>query len=316
MTLPAPDPVLPPAPALPEDLPAAPVLPDVPTLLGRTERESGPHARAAAALLGRPDDLLDLGSTTATLETVARLDDLGAVVHLAHPQQPAPELERALLAAAQGVLVTAALPVTRQWVRVGRSGATGGAVVVDEAGMRDCRHRLRSLGASPRLVPTRTPVEERIALAGEHGTLLVERSAVPAGFAVLPESDRLDDPTPLWYGLVERRADVPRPDGPAQVWLAFGPRDDHRGSLQQTLGVVAEAGIDLTHLRSHRSDAGPHVFFSAFSCPSGDALDALVAGFRERGIAHRVLAVLPGESFEPGPLAVEPRWDLAERSAG
>jgi hypothetical protein len=283
-------------------------------VLGRSERESGPHARAAARAVGWGDggDLLDLGSTTATLETVSQLADLAAVVYLDHPQQPGPELERALLAAPANVVVTASVGVAREWAWVGRAGARvtapPGAVVVDEAGMRDCRHRLRALGASPRLVPTRTPAAERIALAGPAGTLLVERSAIPDGFAELPESERLADPSPLWYGLVtaDRR---PEPfDSPAQVWLAFGPRDDHRGSLQHTLGVIADAGIDLQHLRSHRSEAGPHVFFSSFSCPSSEVLDALTAELATGSVAHRVLAVLPGASFEPGPVAVTPRW--------
>jgi hypothetical protein len=284
-----------------------------PVALGRSERESGPHATAAAETAGwGAGDLLDLGPTTATLETVSRFDDLGAVMHVDHPQQPSPELERALLAAPLGVVVADVVPVERQWVWVGRPGTVTGsgpaAVVVDEAGMRDCRHLLRALGATPRLVPTRTALEERRALAGAGGTLLVERSAVPAGYAVLPASSRLDDPTPLWYGLVVERARTPSFDETAQVWLAFGPRDDHRGSLQQILAAVADAGIDLQHLRSHRSEAGPHVFFSSFPCASSAVLDELVAEFTRRGVAHRVLAVLPGESFEPGPAAVAPRW--------
>ncbi|MGC5167284.1 hypothetical protein [Luteimicrobium sp. DT211] len=283
-------------------------------VLGRSERESGPHARAAARAVGWGDggDLLDLGGTTTTLETVSQLADLAAVVYLDHPQQPGPELERALLAAPANVVVTASVGVAREWAWVGREGgrvtAPPGAVVVDEAGMRDCRHRLRALGASPRLVPTRTPAAERIALAGPAGTLLVERSAIPDGFAELPESGRLADPTPLWYGLVTSGRGPEPFDLPAQVWLAFGPRDDHRGSLQHTLGVVADAGIDLQHLRSHRSHEGAHVFFSSFSCPSSDVLDALTAELEGRAVAHRVLAVLPGASFEPGPVALTPRW--------
>lgn len=277
--------------------------------LGRTERESAPHALAAAVSGGWGNgDLLDLGTTTATLATVARLDGLGAVLHLDHPQQPAPELERALLAAPDGVLLVDAVPVERQWVWVGHDEGGSGAVVVDEAGMRDCRGLLRALGASPRLVPTRTPLAERRALAGDHGTLLLERALVPDDYEVLPASVRLQDPAPLWYGLAVARDRAPEFDAPAQVWLAFGPRDDHRGSLQHTLGLVADAGIDLQHLRSHRSGAGPHVFFSSFSCPSSGVLDALLDGFGARGVAHRVLAVLPGAAFEPGPAAVTPRW--------
>ncbi|WP_255371831.1 hypothetical protein [Cellulosimicrobium sp. CUA-896] len=152
---------------------------------------------------------------------------------------------------------------------------------------------------------------------------MLERSAAAAlpsglGFAELPGSERLTDGPPVWYGLLESRDAAPRPDGTAQVWLAFGPHDDHRGSLQQTLGLVAAAGIDLQHLRSHRSQAGPHIFFSAFSCPDADVLAALVRDFDERGVSHRVLAVLPGHEFVPGPDALEPRWSASTlvRGAG
>ncbi|WP_242496235.1 hypothetical protein [Xylanimonas protaetiae] len=42
--------------------------------------------------------------------------------------------------------------------------------------------------------------------------------------------------------------------------------------------------------------------------PRVEALDALVAQLDARGIAHRTLAVLPGEGFVPGPSALAPRW--------
>jgi hypothetical protein len=297
------------------------------TALGRSESESGPHAVEAARRAGwGSGDVLELGPIAATLETVSQFGDLGAVVHLDHPQQPSPDLERALLTSPHGVLAVAAVAVDRQWVWIGRAGTNVGsnpgtvggagagarirasAVIVDEAGMRDCRHLLRALGASPRLVPTGTPVAERQVLAGENGTLLVERSAIPAGYVELPASSRLVDPSPLWYGLVAARPETPVFESVAQVWLALGPPGDHRGSLQQTLALVAETGIDLQHLRSHRSHAGPHVFFTSFSCPTSTVLTELVAGLAERGVAHRVLAVLPGASFEPGPVTVAPRW--------
>lgn len=289
------------------------------SVLGRPTRESGVHALAAAqaAGWGGGAGLLDLGSTTATLGTVARLDGLGAVVHLAHPQQPDPDLERALLGSHASVLVSDVHPVARDWVLVGRTTAAHGPVVVDEAGLRDARGSLRGLGLNPRLVASSTPAEQRLALAGENGMLLVEATALPEGTQVLPVSERLVDPAPLWYGLVTA-GPAPRFTSSAQVWLAVGPRDDHRGSLQQTLGVVADAGIDLQHLRSHRSDAGPHVFFTSFSCPSADVLDALVAQLGARGVRHRVLAVLPGDTFEPGPQDVTPVWtpddDVAPRA--
>jgi hypothetical protein len=301
-------------------------------MLGRSERESGPHALLAASAAGwvegspaEADALLDLGSTSATLSTVASIEGLSAVVHLGHPAQPSHELERALLAGPPTLVLTSAAAVPAQWVWVGRAARAedaAGPVVVDEAGMRDRRHALRAMGVTPQLVPTRMPLEQRVALAGADGTLVLERSVAAAaagpGFVELPGSERLTQGPPVWYGLLESRDAPPRPQGAAQVWLAFGPHDDHRGSLQQTLALVAAAGIDLQHLRSHRSQAGPHIFFSAFSCPDADVLAALVRGFEERGVAHRVLAVLPGHEFVPGPDALEPRWSASSlaRAAG
>ncbi|MFP3713012.1 hypothetical protein [Puerhibacterium sp. TATVAM-FAB25] len=293
-------------------------------MLGRTESESSAHAALAARLgewsgvaghsagsvpsLADDVELLDLGTATDTLATVASIADLAAVVHLGHPEQPATRLEESLLAGDPSLILTAAVAVPQQWVWVGRPDATGGAVVIDEPGLRDCRDVLRTMGVSPRLVPTRTPVEERVAIAGPAGSLVVERDRVPAGLVELPGSEHLAGRRPVWYGLLESRPDWPRFDRPAQVWLAFGPYDDHRGSLQPTLAVIADAGIDLQHLRSHPSDLGPHVFFTSFSCPRVEVLDALVAELDARGIAHRTLAVLPGHDLVPGPQALSPRW--------
>lgn len=314
-------------------------------MLGRSERESPAHAALAARIAGwgvapggRPGggpvapavaqrgavppgpagaagvlddtvDLLDLGTTADTLATVASIDDLAAVVHLGHPEQPSPELEQALLEGASSLIVTGAVAVPNQWVWVGPpGGGQGDQVIVDEAGMRDCRTVLRSLGASPRLVPTRTPVEERVLIAGPAGSLVIERSRVPAGLVELPDSAALQGRAPVWYGLLEARRTWAAFTKPAQVWLAFGPYDDHRGSLQPTLSLIADAGIDLQHLRSQASLMGPHVFFTSFSCPTSVMLDELVARLDDNGIAHRTLAVLPGTSFVPGPESIAPQW--------
>jgi hypothetical protein len=288
-------------------------------MLGRTERESPAHTALAAQLGGwsgvaggavpsEPVELLDLGTAADTLATVASIADLAAVVHLGHPEQPAPALEEVLLAGDASLMLTAAVPVPTQWVWVGRPETTGGAVVIDEAGLRDCRDVLRALGVSPRLVPARTPVEERRALAGPAGSLVVERPRVPAGLVELPGSERLGTLPPVWYGLLESRQAWPRFDAPAQVWLAFGPYDEHRGSLQPTLAVIADAGLDLQHLRSHPSERGPHVFFTSFLCPRVEVLDGLIAALDAQSVAHRTLAVLPGEAFVPGPHALAPRW--------
>ncbi|MGF0116098.1 hypothetical protein ACQFYA_07170 [Promicromonospora sp. Marseille-Q5078] len=293
-------------------------------MLGRSERESPAHAAQAAhdagwsgvapgsavatAVADESLELLDLGTTSDTLATVATIDDLAAVVHLGHPEQPSPALEEALLAGDPSLIVTAAVPVAPQWVWAAPAGASGGQVVIDEAGMRDCQDLLRGMGVSPRLVPTRTSVDERVALAGDTGSIVVERTRVPAGWAEVPGSGRLAGRPPVWYGLLESRAAWPRFDEPAQVWLAVGPSDDHRGSLQHTLAVLSAAGVDLQHLRSHPSTRGPHVFFTSFRCPTVDVLDGLVAELDGRGVAHRTLAVLPGAGFVPGPAPLAPRW--------
>lgn len=295
-------------------------------MLGRTDRESPAHAALAARRGGwsgivapdgaapasaRPQELvelLDLGSAADTLATVAAIDDLAAVVHVGHPEQPAPSLEEALLAGDPSLMLTATVAVRTQWAWVGHADSTGGAVVIDEAGLRDCRDVLRTLGVSPRLVPARTAVEERLAIAGAGGSLILERSRVPAPLVELPGSERLSALPPVWYGLLEARSEWPRFTGPAQVWLAFGPYDDYRGSLQPTLAVIADAGVDLQHLRSHPSHLGPHVFFTSFLCPDSGVLDRLVANLDTRDIAHRTLAVLPGSGFVPGPTALAPRW--------
>ncbi|MCA5892395.1 hypothetical protein LEP48_03385 [Isoptericola sp. NEAU-Y5] len=292
-------------------------------MLGRTERESPTQAAAAArqagwsgvapaspaaGLPGEPSELLDLGSTTDTLATVAGIGDLAAVVHLGHPEQPSPGLEEAILAGDPSLIVTGAVAVPPQWVWVAPAGASGGQVVIDEAGLRDCREVLRGMGVGPRLVPTRTSVEERARLAGPTGSLVVERERVPAGWAELPGSARLGERGPVWYGLLEPRDRWPAFDAPAQVWLAVGPSDDHRGSLQGTLAVLSDAGVDLQHLRSHPSTLGPHVFFTSFRCPRVEILDSLVAELDARGVAHRTLAVLPGDRPEPGPDLLAPRW--------
>jgi hypothetical protein len=252
--------------------------------------------------------MLDLGGLDATLDTVASISDLSAVVYLGHPEQPDPGLEEALLAGNQALICTAAAAVAPQWVWAGRPGAAGGAVVIDEVGLRDCADVLRTLGVSPRVVPARTPVDERIAIAGSSGSLVVEASRMPATFTHLPGSDRLSALAPIWYGLIQACDAWPKFTTPAQVWLAFGPSDDRQGSLRESLGVFADLGIDLQHVRSHPQEAGPHHFFTSFACPHVDAAEDLVAQLDARGVAHRTLAVLLGSDFQPRPAALAPQW--------
>lgn len=285
-------------------------------MLGRTERESGTHARLAAQIgnwdtaenRDEPSDLLNLGSMTTTLATVSEIAELSAVMHIGHPSQPAHDLERALLASDHRLMVSAAVAVTPQWAWVGRKAEAAGNVVVDEAGMRDCRYALRTMGANPQLVPSRTTISERIDIAGPNGSLLIERSIIPAGFREIPGSERLNQDAPVWYGLVGETNGWHSFTDPAQVWLAFGPNTDHQGSLKESLGVFERTGTDLKHLRSQRSIAGPHVFFTSFSCENSTGLTELLAEFADRQVSHRVLAVLPGQDFHPGPDGIAPHW--------
>jgi len=284
-------------------------------MLGRSGRESGAIARLAATLGGwrdeQDEDLLDLGTTSQALMTIGSIDDLAAVLHIGHPSQPAHSLEQRLLQAPASVMLTAAVAVPPSWAWVGRQTDARGTLVVDDAGIRDCRGTLRDLGVAPHLVPSAMPVEQRLALAGPDGSLVIERSRIPSGYVELPGSALLPD-EPVWYGLAravrrggERDVVV---DGPSQVWLAFGPSDDHLGSLGESLRSVAGAGFDLQHLRSQRSTAGLHVFYTSFACADRSSLTALLSEFDGRGVRHRVLAVLPGSSFLPGPDPVEPQW--------
>lgn len=279
-------------------------------MLGRSTRDSGPLTRTAATQAGWQSedvDLLDLGTTSATLSTVGSIAGLGAVVHIGHPAQPEPDLERALLQSPDGVMLTAAVTVPSQWVWVGTKATAGAHTVVDEAGMRDCRHRLRAMGINPQLVPTNTPMADRVALTGVDGALLVERSRIPEGFMELAGSETLMK-DPIWYARVESNHGA-AVVGSSQVWLAFGPSDDHRGSLQTSLDIIANAGFDLQHLRSQSARGGPHVFFSAFVCDDQRDLSALLQEFSQRGVRHRVLALLPVIDTVLEPTAVEPQWD-------
>lgn len=284
-------------------------------MLGRSERESGTHAKLAARAAGWNaqdqdpfDELLDLGTMTATLSTVANIHGLSAVLYIGHPAQPSYHLERSLLGADPALMITSTVAVPPQWVWVGRTAEATGRVIIDDAGVRDCQQTLRTMGLNPQLVDTGTSLEKRIDLAGPNGTLVIERSRVPAGFAELPGSTLLMESAPIWFGLVEARRRPVKFDEASQVWLAFGPRSDYRGSLQQTLALIAGIGIDLQHLRSNGSVAGPHVFFSSFACSDSSVLDQLVGEFEERKVSHRVLAVMSGDGFVPGPDAVAPSW--------
>ncbi|MCL1899001.1 MAG: hypothetical protein FWG11_00510 [Promicromonosporaceae bacterium] len=290
-------------------------------MLGRTSRESPVHAAAAArsgAWSALPpgdgdelieiDELLDLGSTRQTLATVAAVDDLAAVVHLGHPEQPAELLEASLLSADHSLGVVAAQPVAAEWTLVARPGASGLSVTVDEAGLRDCGEILRSGGLLPQVVPGRMSAAQRLQVAGPDGSLLLESSRVPAGLVELPFSAQLKALPPIWFGLLGSRQAPPAFAQTSQVWLALGPSDDRRGSLRSTLTIFADTGLDLQHLRSHPASGGPHVFFSSFSCPGSGVLATLVAELDAANIANRVLAVLPGENFLPGPKGLEARW--------
>jgi len=325
-------------------------------MLGRIERESPVHAAYAAKAGGwratapvddgywdntaaPQEELLDLGGTTDTFATVAALDQLAAVVQIGHPEAPDPQLESYLLSGAPTLMVIRAQAVPPEWVWV-KPGDDAGAsefVIVDEAGFRDTRSALQAFGVPLRVVAGRTTVAERIEAAGLGGSLVLERSRVPTGMALLPGSDVLAKLPAVWYGLVDALVEPPEFDQPAQVWLAFGPHDDRRGSLRETLGVFADHGLNLTHLRSQRTageqgrstmpvlalngawqgqldrqDPWPqrsHHFYSAFRCANAGLLTKLRAALSNNGVQHRVLAVLPGSDFQPMPGGIAPRWE-------
>ncbi|WP_435299554.1 hypothetical protein [Timonella sp. A28] len=280
-------------------------------MLGRSERESAVHALMAAERGGWTQGdsvLLDLGARSTTLSTIAALDAISAVVHIGHPAQPLPDLERLLLAADNSLVITSASSIESQWTLVSRSQESSTHAIIDESGMRDCRYVLRTLGIAPHVVPTSMSVEERAELAGEHGMLVIERSVIPAGFIELPDSYKFAEVPALWYGLVQKKTELPSFTEEAQVWLAFGPHEDHQGSLLATLSVFAEQGIDLQHLRSQRSAQGPHIFLSSFGVTRAQQLNALLGELTQREVQHRVLAVLQGSHFVPGPDALTPVW--------
>lgn len=280
-------------------------------MLGKSERESLVHAQLAAQRAGWTGGdtvMLDLGARSTTLATIAAIDGISAVVHIGHPAQPLPELERLLLSSANSLIFTAAVPVESQWTLVSRSAEVSGTAIIDEAGMRDCRAVLRSIGLEPHVVPTPMSVAERAEIAGEHGVLVIEKQRVPDGFTPLPDSYRLNELPPLWYGLLETVETLEDFASESQVWLAFGPAEDYKGSLLTTLQVFAEHGVDLQHLRSQRSQSGPHVFLSSFGVPDSHNLRGLLAELSARRVAYRVLAVLDGSHFVPGPDALVPVW--------
>src|SRR5699024_2240569 len=110
---------------------------------------------------------LDLGAQSVMLATIAEIDGISAVVHIGHPAQPLPELERLLLSAPGTLMLTSAVAVESQWTLVYRGKEHSGVVIADEAGMRDTRYALRSLGLTPHVVQTPMSIEARVELAGE-----------------------------------------------------------------------------------------------------------------------------------------------------
>lgn len=287
-------------------------------MLGISERESAAHAQLAAQKgnWGNGDSvMLELGSRTAALGTIAAISGISAVVHIGHPAQPDPELESRLLSSDNSLVLTHAVSIESQWTLVGRSQESSGTAIIDEAGMRDCRHVLRTLGITPQIVPTTLSMERRIELAGEHGMLVVERAEVPAGYFELDGAGLLAKIPPLWYGLLETAESLYDFDQPAQIWLAFGPDADHQGSLVVTLSVFAEHGIDLQHLRSQRSTLGPHMFLSSFSVKNSTVLRELLAQLSAQDVQYRIVGILDGAQFTPGPDALEPVWSNMSQDA-
>jgi hypothetical protein len=287
-------------------------------MLGKSERESAVHARAAAAKGGWDNGdsvLLELGSRTSMLATIAALDAINGVVHIGHPSQPDPGLERRLLSADNSLVLTQSVSIDSQWTLVGRSHESNGTAIIDEAGMRDTRQVLRTLGITPQVVSTTMSVDDRCTLAGEHGMLVLEKAAIPAGYFELEGASLFASVPPLWYGLLETAEELYDFTERTQIWLAFGPTEDHEGSLRITLNVFAEHSIDLQHLRSQRAANGTHVFLSSFAIADSTVLRSLLAQLSAQEVQYRILAILPGTQFIPGPDALTPVWSNMSQSA-
>jgi hypothetical protein len=134
----------------------------------------------------------------------------------------------------------------------------------------------------------------------------------PSLMVIAVTSIELDEET-IWFGLVDTVEITPEFASSAQVWLAFGPSNDYRGSLKESLGLFADLGLDLTNLRSQRPDGRarsnlPHHFFTSFRCGSSAVLEQLVTALTERAVKHRVLGVVPGADFGTLPGGLVPQW--------
>jgi len=136
----------------------------------------------------------------------------------------------------------------------------------------------------------------------------------PANLMVIAAEVVPSDQKLLWYGLVDSVSQLPKFSAPSLVWLAFGPGAEHRGSLRNALGEFSSLGLDLSHLRSQREAPGPdgkpkpHHFFTAFICPDSEVLSRLIKALGGHEVRHRVLAVIPGNDFQPEPPGLTPNW--------
>ncbi len=277
-------------------------------MIGRCDHESAEHAAAAARAGGwhaEPLPLLNLGSLEATLHSVGYLEGLDAVIRLGQPHQPDVQLEQALLASPRGVGITDARAVLTEWTWVSRSGQVS-ALLVDDVGYRDCRAALEALGLPVRVVPVGTSMAERISLSGSTGSLLVERSLVPAGWS--ETGSGIDWNRTIWFGLCGRTADPVSLELPKVLWLSFAPVQDHRGSLGGILEILGSLGFDLVHLRSFELRPGYHIFFSAFVCERSDALANLERAFTDGGIHYRILAAIDQPVAPDASQGLAPVW--------
>ena len=97
---------------------------------------------------------------------------------------------------------------------------------------------------------------------------------------------------------------------PTCIWLCFMPPHDRPGSLSGVLASLAEAGLDLAHIRSLQTPEGRHVFQTAFRIGSGgpDLQEVLDAANHE-GTRIRLLAQFSVETPTDARMAtVEPIW--------
>jgi len=249
--------------------------------------------------------MLALGTLPRALHTASWVGGTRIVARIGAPLHPDHRLEESLLAARSLLTLTAVQVIPTAWV-LARRGPSHGQVLVDEVAFGDCGDAMLAEGLKPQIVPA--PLEERVGLARDGDSLVIDRSELPAGFQIAPGHPRAEWNQPTWFGRIERVEELPLTGRRSGVWLAFGPHEDRTGTLREALTVFSDRSINLTHLRSVAISGGSHAFFAAFLSPDDHLLSNLLGALNDQRIAHRVLALFPYDGEEDSVGAVDPVW--------